>query len=91
MENEHTYPSTCGECSAHCGSLVTVSDGRVTEVAPNPAHPYSKGAFCIKGIRGTTGIAYHEKRFLYPLKRIGERGEGQWKRSRRPLFARPAE
>jgi anaerobic selenocysteine-containing dehydrogenase len=59
---------------------VTVSGGWVTEIAPNPAHPYSKGAFCIKGIRGTTGIAYHEKRLLYPLKRAGERGSGQWKR-----------
>jgi len=79
-EDTRTYPSTCGECSAHCGSLVTVSDGRVTEIAPNPAHPYSKGAFCIKGIRGTTGIAYHEKRLLYPLRRTGERGSGQWQR-----------
>ena len=77
---EAVYPSTCGECSAHCGSLLTVRDGRVVHVAPNPDHPHSKGAFCIKGIRGTTGIAYHERRLLYPLRRTGERGAGQWQR-----------
>ena len=36
-------PSTCWECSAHCGSLVTVEDGRVTRVSPNPEHPASLG------------------------------------------------
>ena len=41
--------STCWECSTHCGSLVTVEDGRVTKVAPNPDHPASLGAFCVKG------------------------------------------
>lgn len=73
-------PTTCAECSAHCGALLTVDDGRVTNVAPNPAHPYSRGAFCIKGIRGLTGVTYHEKRLLHPLRRVGERGAGQWQR-----------
>ena len=73
-------PTTCAECSAHCGALLTVSDGRVTNVAPNPAHPYSQGAFCIKGIRGLTGVTYHGNRLLHPLRRVGERGAGQWQR-----------
>jgi thiosulfate reductase/polysulfide reductase chain A len=46
-----TYPSTCWECSTRCGSLVTVEDGCVAKVGPNPDHPGSKGAFCVKGIR----------------------------------------
>lgn len=75
-----TYPSTCGECATRCGSLVTLRGGRVVHVAPNPAHPASKGAFCLKGIRGTTGISYHEKRLLHPLRRTGERGAGRWER-----------
>jgi len=73
-----TVPTTCAECSAHCGALLTGRDDRVTNVAPNPEHPYSQGAFCIKGIRGLTGITYHEKRLLHPLRRVGERGAGQW-------------
>jgi anaerobic selenocysteine-containing dehydrogenase len=72
------YPSTCWECSVCCGSRLTVEDGRVTNVAPNPQHPYSKGAFCIKGIRGATGITYGPSRVVHPRRRSGPRGSGQW-------------
>ena len=71
-------PSTCTECSVHCGSLVTVRDGVVESIKPNPAHPLSKGAFCIKGLKGSAGITYSERRLLHPLRRIGERGQGKW-------------
>ena len=74
------YPSTCWECSVCCGSLVTVADGRVTDIAPNPDHPYSKGAFCIKGIRGALGATYGASRVLHPLRRDGPRGSGRWTR-----------
>ena len=40
-------PSTCWECSALCGSLLTIEHGKVTKIAPNPAHPGSRGAFCV--------------------------------------------
>ena len=75
-----TVPSTCWECSTHCGSLVTVEDGRVTKVAPNPDHPASLGAFCVKGIRGLPELTYHPDRVLYPMRRTGERGGGAWER-----------
>src|SRR3546814_2811178 len=68
-QSETILPTTCWECSAHCGALVTVENGRVTKVAPNPEHPASLGAFCIKGIRGLPDMTYHADRVLYPLKR----------------------
>lgn len=73
-----TLPSTCWECGTCCGSLLTVRDGRVTGVAPNPANPWSRGAFCVKGIRGATGIAYHPDRVVRPRRRAGPRGSGRW-------------
>ncbi len=73
-------PSTCSECSVHCGSLVYVRDGAIENIKPNPAHPLSKGAFCIKGLKGPTGLTYSERRLLHPLRRTGERGEGKWQR-----------
>ena len=73
-------PSTCSECAVHCGSLVHVRDGAIEDVQPNPAHPLSKGAFCIKGFKGPTGLTFAEGRLLYPLRRAGERGEGKWQR-----------
>jgi thiosulfate reductase/polysulfide reductase chain A len=75
-----TYPTTCWECSTCCGALATVRDGRVVDFAPNRDHPYSKGAFCIKGIRGAPGITYGASRLLFPMRRIGARGEGKWAR-----------
>ena len=59
--NERSLPSTCWECSTTCGSLLTVSDGRVTKVGPNPEHPVSKGAFCAKGTGfvGEDALASH--------------------------------
>jgi thiosulfate reductase / polysulfide reductase chain A len=72
--------TTCWECSTCCGALATVVDGRVTEVAPNPAHPGSKGIFCVKGFRGMTGVAEAPGRLLYPQRRVGARGAGQWQR-----------
>ena len=73
-----TYPTTCWECSTCCGALATVRDGRVVDFAPNRGHPYSKGAFCIKGIRGAPGITYSPTRLLRPRRRLGARGEGRW-------------
>jgi anaerobic selenocysteine-containing dehydrogenase len=75
-----TYATTCWECSTCCGAVATLRTGRVVEFGPNPAHPYSKGAFCIKGIRGAPGITYGKNRLLYPMRRTGARGEGAWAR-----------
>ena len=71
-------PTTCWECSTCCGALAHVEGGRVTRIDPNPAHPASRGAFCVKGIRGLAEITYGDKRLLHPLRRIGERGANRW-------------
>ena len=75
-----TFPSACWECSVNCGGLVTVKDGEVVKVAPDPSNPYSRGNFCIKGIRGGPGIRDHPDRLLYPMRRAGPRGSGKWER-----------
>jgi anaerobic selenocysteine-containing dehydrogenase len=78
---DRVVKSTCWECSAYCGSLITVSDaGRVTKILPNPEHPLSQGAFCVKGMRGLPEWTYHPNRLLHPLRRVGPRGSGQWAR-----------
>ena len=90
--NETTYPSTCWECSTTCGMLLKVSAGRVVKVTPNPDHPYSKGAFCVKGIRALPELTYGTDRVLHPLRRKGARGggarwSGTWSRAGRRLRA----
>ena len=73
-------PSTCEECSTRCGSLIHVEGDKVTKITGNPAHPHSKGAFCVKGMNAPITSREHPDRLLYPLKRMGERGEGNWAR-----------
>ena len=75
-----TYPSTCWECSTRCGSLVTLTDGRVSRVGPNIDHPGSKGAFCVKGIRALPELTYSENRVRHPMRRTGPRGSGEWQK-----------
>ncbi len=79
-ERVTVLPTTCWECSTLCGALASVSEGRVVDVAPNPAHPTSKGAFCVKGMRGLPESTYGRERITYPMRRIGARGSGQFER-----------
>ena len=73
-----TYASTCWECSTRCGSLVSLKDGRITNIGPNTEHPGSKGAFCVKGIRALPELTYSDNRIRTPMRRNGARGSGEW-------------
>ena len=77
---EIVRPSQCWECNTYCGSLITLRDGKVAKIGPNPEHPGSKGAFCVKGIRAVREWTDNENRLLHPLRRVGPRGSGQWER-----------
>ena len=41
--------------------------------------PNSRGHLCARGHAGLNH-QYHPERLLYPLRRVGKRGEGKWKR-----------
>jgi anaerobic selenocysteine-containing dehydrogenase len=73
-------PSTCWECGAICGSLLTVQNGKVVKIGPNTSHPASKGAFCVKGIRAAHEWTYQSSRLRNPLRRVGPRGSGKFER-----------
>lgn len=72
--------SVCLNCSTVCGIEGFVQDGKVVKIRGNPLDP-NLGNFmsCAKGQSGPTINTYPE-RLLYPLKRVGRRGEGLWKR-----------
>ena len=40
------FASVCGGCSAGCGTLVKVCDGRPIKLEGNPDHPLSQGGLC---------------------------------------------
>lgn len=76
----NVVPTTCWECSTLCGALATVREGRVVDVAPNAQHPTSRGAFCVKGMRGLPESTYGSSRIVHPLRRVGPRGGGHFER-----------
>lgn len=72
--------SVCLNCSNVCGIEGFVVDNKVVKIRGNPLDP-NMGSFmtCAKGQSGPTINSYPE-RLLYPLKRVGARGEGLWRR-----------
>ncbi|MBR4954021.1 MAG: molybdopterin-dependent oxidoreductase, partial [Oscillospiraceae bacterium] len=71
--------TACRACIANCGAIATVKNGRVIGLRGNPQDPMSKGRLCAKGLSGIQAL-YHPNRNKYPMKRVGPRGSGQWKR-----------
>jgi anaerobic selenocysteine-containing dehydrogenase len=72
--------ATCPhDCPDTCALLVTVKDGVATEVKGDPEHPTTAGVLCAKVSRYTERT-YHQDRLLYPMKRIGKKGEGKFAR-----------
>ncbi|MBI5182911.1 MAG: molybdopterin-dependent oxidoreductase [Nitrospinae bacterium] len=72
-------PSTCLLCYARCGIYGYVENGLLMKIGGNPEHPNSRGRMCAKGQAGINFL-YDPDRILYPLKRVGARGEGKWRR-----------
>lgn len=74
-------PTICFNCEAACGliSFVDKETLRIRRFDGNPEHPGSRGRNCAKG-PATLNQVTDPERILYPLKRIGKRGEGQWQR-----------
>jgi anaerobic selenocysteine-containing dehydrogenase len=73
------FVTACLNCSTTCGVIGYVIDGKVVKIEGNPLDPNARGKTCAKGQSGPTINTYPE-RLLYPLIRVGKRGEGLWKR-----------
>lgn len=76
-DKEKIFRSVCRVCHGGCGALLSVKEGRLVKVAPDPDSPFNRGRMCIKGL-ATPEMMYHASRLLVPLKRIGARGSNRW-------------
>ena len=70
--------STCKSCHGGCGVLVTVEDGRIVHIEGNP-ESLTRGKMCSKGAAAMQHMD-HPDRILYPIRRKGQRGGGEWER-----------
>ncbi len=72
-------PSACWQCVSRDAIVCYVEDGRLVKIEGNPESIRNRGKICAKGQAGIN-IVYNPDRLLYPLKRVGNRGEGKWQR-----------
>ena len=59
------YATTCPGCSAGCGVLASVRDGRPVKLEGLPGHPVSQGGLCAAGQASILGL-YDGKRVRQP-------------------------
>ena len=69
----------CLNCSTVCGIVGYIVDGKLVKISGNPEDPNNGKSLCAKGQSGPT-IGDYPERLLYPLRRVGKRGAGLWKR-----------
>jgi len=71
--------SVCRSCHGGCGALLHVKNGVLVKVEGDRDSPLSHGRLCPIGTV-TVDLVNHPDRLKYPLRRLGPRGSGQWKR-----------
>jgi anaerobic selenocysteine-containing dehydrogenase len=82
VERHYTIvPTICFNCEAACGLLAYVDKEtlQIRKLEGNPFHPGSRGRNCAKG-PATINQVNDPERILYPMRRVGPRGSGQWER-----------
>jgi anaerobic selenocysteine-containing dehydrogenase len=67
------------DCPDTCATITEVQDGRATRFYADPERRFTEGWLCAK-VRPYLERVYHPERLLYPLKRTGARGDGNWER-----------
>lgn len=69
----------CRMCHGGCGVLVYTKNKKAVKIAGDPECPINHGTLCSKGI-ASLQLAYHPDRLTHPVKRIGPKASGKWKR-----------
>ncbi len=72
-------PSACWSCVTRDAMMGYMEDGRLVKLEGHPESIRCKGKLCGKGVAGINQL-YDPDRVLYPMRRVGKRGEGKWKR-----------
>jgi anaerobic selenocysteine-containing dehydrogenase len=63
----------CQHCHMKCRIFCRIENGRITNIVNAMGIKDKKAEACIE-------LIYHPDRIIHPLKRVGDRGEGKWKR-----------
>jgi len=72
-------PSACWQCVSRCPMIGYTEGGRLVKVEGQPNSIRTDGKVCAKAQAGPNQV-YDPDRILFPMRRVGNRGEGKWKR-----------
>lgn len=72
-------PTICGMCKASCPMLALKDKNDHVRLTGNPVSPIHGQTLCARGIAAVQ-LLNNPDRLKYPLKRVGPRGKGAWKR-----------
>ena len=82
-EVKHSWCYMCGPAKVFCSTLCYVKDGRWVSVEGTPEAGNNWGygcrSLCAKGNAAMQAL-YDPQRIEYPMRRVGERGEGKFER-----------
>src|SRR6184192_3932430 len=67
------------DCPSCCSLEVDVADGRIVDVTGTAGHPFTQGVICGK-VREYAERVHSPLRVLYPMRRVGAKGEGRFER-----------
>jgi anaerobic selenocysteine-containing dehydrogenase len=67
------------DCPDTCAMLVTVKDGVATKIQGDPSMPFTDGTLCTK-VAHYLERTYSPDRLTHPLRRIGKKGKGEFRR-----------
>ena len=67
------------DAHSQCKMRVSVKEDKVIDIRGDPTDPESNGELTMRG-KHMREILYAPDRLKYPMKRAGERGEGEWER-----------
>lgn len=70
--------TTCYMCACRCGIKVHLKDGSIRYIEGNRDHPVNRGVICGKGASGIMQ-QHSPAKLTKPLKRVGERGSGEFR------------
>ena len=72
--------SVCAlDCPDTCALVLTIDNGHASKLRGDPAHPVTRGFLCGK-VAQYLEREYSPQRLLYPQRRTGAKGEGQFAR-----------
>lgn len=74
-----SYPWSPPGCHDSCGCLFYLKDGLLDHVEGDPLSPVVNGRLCIRCL-DMPEATNNPDRIIYPMRRVGERGENKWER-----------